>query len=98
MSALVMANEVVGSATDPVAEEAGTDEVAALATMWARAPHIPGPRQDDEDDDFEVMPRHEANDPVVAALPRQRNEFTCARCFLVVHLSCRVGEVCRDCS
>lgn len=36
----------------------------------------------------------------VLILPRQRDEFTCTRCFLVVHHSQRAHagvDVCRDC-
>lgn len=82
---------------DDAADEAGTDEVTALASMIQRGPHIPAPREDDEDElvdrrDDDVVDDHEH------VLPRQRDEFTCSRCFLVVHVSRREGEVCRDCS
>ncbi len=78
------------------AEEAGTDEVAALAAMLAVPARPHHDELDDEDETFPVV-RHE-HDVVTAALPRQRDEFTCPLCFLVVHRSRRVGDVCRDCS
>lgn len=100
MSAFVM------TTVDPeqAAEEAGTDEVAALASMLARPAHVPAQRIADLDDDDEVEfdnTRSRADtgdDDDAAVLPRQRDEFTCPRCFLVGHVSRRVGAVCADCA
>ncbi len=80
-------------------EEAGTDEVAALASLLVPVPHVPAPRDGEDEDadpggaeDAEREPEHSV------VLPRQRDEFACPRCFLVVHVSRRVGDVCRDCA
>lgn len=100
MSAFVM------TTVDPdrVEEEAGTDEVAALASMLARPTHVPAQRSadfDDDDDGEFGETRSRANkdaDVDTAVLPRQRDEFTCPRCFLVGHVSRRVGAVCAECA
>lgn len=85
----------------PVREEAATDEVVALASALAYLPHGPA-RVDDED---EALPIAETGDPAddVASplLPRQRDEFTCCRCFLVAHVSRRArsdDDCCADCA
>lgn len=80
-------------------EEAGSDEVAALASLLTRSPH-PATDQAGEDDDGDLAPsvRREKVEPDPrSTLPRQRDEFLCLRCYLIVHVSRRHGEVCRDC-
>ena len=86
-------------------DEAGADEVAALAVLLARPAHVPGPRQEDADEDGEDAGLDEGPENLdgeaLRLLPRQRDEFTCARCFLVAHISRRSAPgsaVCSDCS
>jgi hypothetical protein len=87
----------VGTTTgdDRRTEEAGTDEVTALAAMIA-APVRPHGLDFDEDDEPLPSTRDDQDGPTVV-LPRQRDEFTCPHCHLVMHLSRRIGDVCRDC-
>jgi hypothetical protein len=87
-----------GTSHQQLHEEAGTDEVTALAALIARPAHIPAPREDEDDvlsiDRVEVP----ADEPHL--LPRQPDEFTCRSCFLVTHESRRSSpgsEVCGDC-
>jgi hypothetical protein len=62
---------------------------------------------DDEPEDDILELALEREDPAavdtleVKALPKQENEFTCSRCFLVKHqsqLADRKKKVCRDCA
>jgi len=84
-----------------VHEEAATDEVVALASAIAHLPHGPA-RSDAEDDEFTVGESLVPGEPESAhPLPRQRDEFTCGRCFLVAHVSRRTrsdGDCCTDCN
>ena len=81
-----------------VREEAGTDEVAARAAVLTRPAHLPAANADD--DEPVPLPDREVPAEQPVALPRQRDELTRRRCFLVAHVS-RRGEsgcdVCRDC-
>lgn len=89
-----------------VQEEAATDEVVALARALAPLPHGPAPADEREDEDehegalVTEQPEPWADD-TSAALPRQSDEFTCRRCFLVAHVSRRVrpgDDCCVDCA
>jgi hypothetical protein len=84
-----------------VHEEAATDEVVALAGALAPLPHGPSP-VDDEDDALAVAETVDPRDQDTShLLPRQRDEFTCSRCFLVAHVSRRTGagdDCCADCA
>ncbi len=77
------------------AGEAGEDELAALAAMLATPTR---PRAvDDEGEELFALDLTDERE-VLVALPRQRDEFTCPQCFLVMHVSRQVGDICRDCS
>lgn len=86
-------------------DEAGTDEVVALASTLARLPHATVER-DDEDGDLPPLDdagarRRDLGVEPPRVLPRQSDEFTCGCCFLVAHVSRRAwGRVnrCVDCA
>lgn len=84
-------------------EEAATEEVVALAGMLTPLPHTFARADDDEDDELPLVADERGRDADAASrpLPLQRDEFTCGRCFLVVHVSrrARPGEdCCTDCA
>lgn len=85
-----------------VQEEAATDEVVALAAALAPLPHGPARTDDDEDEGALVADRSEPGDAAASRpLPRQSDEFTCRRCFLVAHVSRRANrgdDCCVDCA
>lgn len=83
----------------PHREEAGTDEVAALAAVLAPPVHV-AVRPEDDEEDVLSGPEPRESGRLPAAVPRQPDEFTCRRCFLVAHVSRRTRpgvDVCRDC-